>query len=127
MENSTTRNELFIMKLLTQTQEGNITWSKVNESDIRITKIHNIIGKSFQCTIGNKDIIIYKYEYRAPIYAAFTEGWATAIGLNIFNQLDRFPDWSTNSIETKVLTNLYSIVISLTNNIDTFIDDFIKE
>ena len=67
MENSTTRNELFIMKLLTQTQEGNITWSKVNESDIRITKIHNIIGKSFQCTIGNKDVIIYKYEFRDAV------------------------------------------------------------
>lgn len=127
MENSVTRNELFIMKLLTQTQEGNITWSKVNESDKRITKIHNIIGKSFQCTIGNKDIIIYKYEYRAPIYAAFTEGWATAIGLNIFNQLDQFPDWSINSAATSVLTNLYNIVTDLTSNINEFIDNFIKE
>ncbi|WP_455968264.1 hypothetical protein [Butyricimonas virosa] len=126
MENSATRNELFIMKLLTQTQEGIITWSKLNENDIRISKIHNISGKSFICTIKNKDIIIYKYEFKSEIFITYKD-WTTAIGLKIFNQLDRFPDWSTNSIETKVLTNLYNIVTNLTNNIDTFIDDFIKK
>lgn len=137
MENSITRNEQFIMKLLEKTQKGHIKWERIDEKSINISREENIIGNCFRCSIQNNHLIIYQYEHQVAristsnIYYNSTSDsptiWVPVTKLSIIEKTAKFPDWSVTSDKIRIVENLYRIIIDSVINIDSFIDNFINQ